>query len=181
MVVSSYGDEMDSSREVKIKKDREENVHEKYVIIVEDIIDTGLTLEKFPVDYAGVDAIILVGLLRGSTVFLAERSRVRLYSSGSMARNPGDPSKSFVLRVYNCLTPLRARVVPITASKVLRRGNVSWVHRSMRSPIIDVSHAQWSHPERSRYQAIAAEASPGVRGRLSTLGLRRRRYSSNHT
>lgn len=46
MVVSSYGNSMNSSREVKIKKDMEEDIRGKHVIIVEDIIDTGYTLEK---------------------------------------------------------------------------------------------------------------------------------------
>jgi len=46
MVVSSYGNSMNSSREVKIKKDLEEDIENKHVIIVEDIIDTGYTLEK---------------------------------------------------------------------------------------------------------------------------------------
>ncbi|MDA3809278.1 MAG: hypoxanthine phosphoribosyltransferase [Spirochaetaceae bacterium] len=46
MVVSSYGNFMNSSREVKIKKDLEEDISGKHVIIVEDIIDTGYTLEK---------------------------------------------------------------------------------------------------------------------------------------
>ena len=46
MVVSSYGNSMDSSREVKIKKDLEEEIHDRHVIIVEDIIDTGYTLQK---------------------------------------------------------------------------------------------------------------------------------------
>ncbi|MDA3851122.1 MAG: hypoxanthine phosphoribosyltransferase [Spirochaetaceae bacterium] len=46
MVASSYGNSMDSSREVKIHKDLEEDIHNKNVIIIEDIIDTGYTLEK---------------------------------------------------------------------------------------------------------------------------------------
>ena len=46
IVVSSYGSSMNSSREVKIKKDIEEDIQGKHVIIVEDIIDTGYTLEK---------------------------------------------------------------------------------------------------------------------------------------
>ena len=46
MVVSSYGASMETSREVKINKDLEEDIRDKDVIIVEDIIDTGFTLEK---------------------------------------------------------------------------------------------------------------------------------------
>ena len=46
MVVSSYGNGMESSRNVKIIKDLEENVKGRNVIIVEDIIDTGNTLKK---------------------------------------------------------------------------------------------------------------------------------------
>ena len=46
MVVSSYGNSMESSREVRINKDLEEDIRDKNVIIVEDIIDTGYTLEK---------------------------------------------------------------------------------------------------------------------------------------
>jgi len=46
MVVSSYGNSMESSREVRINKDLEEDIKNKNVIIVEDIIDTGYTLEK---------------------------------------------------------------------------------------------------------------------------------------
>lgn len=46
MSVSSYGDEIESSREVKIVKDLDENIMGKHVIVVEDIIDSGLTLKK---------------------------------------------------------------------------------------------------------------------------------------
>ena len=46
MIVSSYGNTMESSREVKIIKDLEEYIEGKNVIIVEDIIDTGYTLQK---------------------------------------------------------------------------------------------------------------------------------------
>lgn len=46
MTVSSYGKSMESSRDVKIKKDLEDDIKGKHVIIVEDIIDTGFTLKK---------------------------------------------------------------------------------------------------------------------------------------
>ena len=46
MSVSSYGDATESSREVKILKDLDENIMGKNVIVVEDIIDSGLTLKK---------------------------------------------------------------------------------------------------------------------------------------
>ncbi len=46
LVVSSYGKQMESSRDVKILKDLEEQIEGKNVLLVEDIIDTGYTLKK---------------------------------------------------------------------------------------------------------------------------------------
>ena len=46
MTVSSYGNSTESSRDVKIIKDLEEDIRGRNVIIVEDIVDTGLTLRK---------------------------------------------------------------------------------------------------------------------------------------
>ena len=46
MVVSSYGKSMESSRDVKILKDLEDPISGKDVLIVEDILDTGHTLNK---------------------------------------------------------------------------------------------------------------------------------------
>jgi hypoxanthine phosphoribosyltransferase len=45
MVVSSYQG-METSGEVRIFKDLAENIHVRHVLIVEDIVDTGLTLSK---------------------------------------------------------------------------------------------------------------------------------------
>ncbi len=45
MAVSSYGNEMVSSGVVKIIKDLDEPIENKHVLIVEDIIDTGRTLQ----------------------------------------------------------------------------------------------------------------------------------------
>lgn len=45
MNVSSYGNGMESSRDVKILKDLDDSIKDKNVIIVEDIIDTGYTLD----------------------------------------------------------------------------------------------------------------------------------------
>jgi hypoxanthine phosphoribosyltransferase len=44
MVVSSYGNSAETSGVVRIVKDLEDNIEGKNIIIVEDIIDTGLTL-----------------------------------------------------------------------------------------------------------------------------------------
>jgi hypoxanthine phosphoribosyltransferase len=46
MTVSSYGNSMVSSKDVKIKKDIEDSIEGKDVLIVEDLIDTGFTLSK---------------------------------------------------------------------------------------------------------------------------------------
>lgn len=45
MDVSSYGDELESSGEVKIIKDLDVPVKDRNIVIVEDIIDTGRTLD----------------------------------------------------------------------------------------------------------------------------------------
>lgn len=46
LTASSYGKLMDSSRDVKILKDLDEDICGRDVLIVEDIIDTGNTLNK---------------------------------------------------------------------------------------------------------------------------------------
>ncbi len=46
MRVSSYGNNMQSKGEIIITKDLEENINGKNVVIVEDIIDSGLTLKN---------------------------------------------------------------------------------------------------------------------------------------
>ena len=46
IVLSSYGNELISSGEVKIKKDLDDNIEGKHVLIVEDIIDSGNTLHE---------------------------------------------------------------------------------------------------------------------------------------
>ena len=46
MTVSSYGDKMESSRQVRIIQDLETPIKRRDVLIVEDIIDTGHTLSQ---------------------------------------------------------------------------------------------------------------------------------------
>lgn len=46
MTASSYGNAMNSNRDVKILKDLDEDIRGKDVLIIEDIIDTGNTLSK---------------------------------------------------------------------------------------------------------------------------------------
>ena len=46
MTTSSYGAGMTSNHDVKITKDLEGDIRNEHVLIVEDIIDTGYTLEK---------------------------------------------------------------------------------------------------------------------------------------
>ena len=44
MTISSYGGGTESSGEVRIRKDLDTSIRDKHVLIVEDIIDSGLTL-----------------------------------------------------------------------------------------------------------------------------------------
>jgi len=46
MTASSYGSNTESSRDVRILKDLDENIEGRDVLIVEDIVDTGYTLKK---------------------------------------------------------------------------------------------------------------------------------------
>lgn len=46
MAVSSYGEKMYPSQEIKIIKDLDQDINEKNILIVEDIIDSGNTLKK---------------------------------------------------------------------------------------------------------------------------------------
>lgn len=43
--VSSYGDRKESSGVVQIRKDLDINIEDRHVLLVEDIVDTGLTLQ----------------------------------------------------------------------------------------------------------------------------------------
>ena len=66
MSVSSYGCETVSSGDVKILKDTDLDLRGKHVLIVEDIIDTGLTLEhviKYFKDSKGVKTLKTCTLL----------------------------------------------------------------------------------------------------------------------
>src|SRR5690606_16528208 len=66
MAVSSYGAGTKSSGVVQIRKDLDTDIHDKHVLIVEDIIDSGLTLswllENF--ESRGAESIEVLALLR---------------------------------------------------------------------------------------------------------------------
>lgn len=65
MEVSSYGDEFENTRDIKIIKDLEHSVRGKNVLVVEDIIDSGLTLKKILqlIGKRGPKSVILCTLL----------------------------------------------------------------------------------------------------------------------
>ena len=66
MAVSSYGAGTKSSGVVQIRKDLDTDLHGKHVLIVEDIIDSGLTLSWLLENFAsrGAESIAVLALLR---------------------------------------------------------------------------------------------------------------------
>src|ERR1700753_3294101 len=66
MAVSSYGAGTQSSGVVRILKDLDSDLHGRSVLIVEDIIDSGLTLSwlRANVESRGADAVEICALLR---------------------------------------------------------------------------------------------------------------------
>lgn len=66
MAVSSYGSGTKSSGVVKILKDLDTDLHGRSVLIVEDIIDSGLTLSwlKSNLESRGADSVEICALLR---------------------------------------------------------------------------------------------------------------------
>ena len=66
MAVSSYGASTRSSGVVQIRKDLDTDITGKHVLIVEDIIDSGLTLSWLLENFAslGTESVELLALLR---------------------------------------------------------------------------------------------------------------------
>ena len=66
MAVSSYGTGTRSSGVVQIRKDLDSDLHGRHVLIVEDIIDSGLTLSWLLENFAsrGAESIEVLALLR---------------------------------------------------------------------------------------------------------------------
>jgi hypoxanthine phosphoribosyltransferase len=66
MAVSSYGTGTRSSGVVQIRKDLDSDLHGRHVLIVEDIIDSGLTLSWLLENFAsrGAESVEVLALLR---------------------------------------------------------------------------------------------------------------------
>ena len=66
MAVSSYGTGTRSSGVVQIRKDLDTDIHDKHVLIVEDIIDSGLTLQWLLENFAsrGAKSVEVFALFR---------------------------------------------------------------------------------------------------------------------
>jgi len=66
MAVSSYGAGTKSSGVVQIRKDLDTDIHDKHILIVEDIIDSGLTLSWLLENFAsrGAASVEVFALLR---------------------------------------------------------------------------------------------------------------------
>ncbi len=66
MAVSSYGTGTRSSGVVQIRKDLDTDIHDKHVLIVEDIIDSGLTLQWLLENFAsrGAASVEVFALFR---------------------------------------------------------------------------------------------------------------------
>ncbi len=65
MDVSSYGTNMESTRDIRILKDLDRSIKEHPIVIVEDIVDTGRTLQAVIkiLDNKGAQSIEVVSLL----------------------------------------------------------------------------------------------------------------------
>ena len=66
MAVSSYGASTKSSGVVQIRKDLDTDIHDKHVLIIEDVIDSGLTLSWLLENFAsrGAASVEVLALLR---------------------------------------------------------------------------------------------------------------------
>lgn len=71
MAVSSYGNQTDSSGVVRILKDLEGEIKGKHVLVVEDILDTGLTLKYLMRNFAARGA----ASVEVATCLLKDRER----------------------------------------------------------------------------------------------------------
>ena len=63
MSVSSYGSGTESSGRIRIVKDLDESIKDKDVIVVEDIVDTGLTMHGF-ITYLKIQRCMTAVLIR---------------------------------------------------------------------------------------------------------------------
>ena len=77
--VSSYGNDTQSSHEVCFKKDVELNLRGKNVLIIEDVIDSGLTMQKVKEHFLvrGAKSVKLCAFIKESAVLPTLRSIIQ--------------------------------------------------------------------------------------------------------
>ena len=104
MAVASYGSATDSSGVVRILKDLDAAIEDRDVLIVEDIVDSGLTLQyllrnlgsRNPSDAGGVRAADQAGAAQGGAAGevrgVRDRGQVRRRIRAGLRRAPPQPS-----------------------------------------------------------------------------------------
>ena len=104
MAISSYGEGTDSSGVVRILKDLDSNITDRHVLILEDIIDTGLTLSylmrnlgaREPASLEVCALLVKQAAARPTSRSTTSASRSRISSSSATAST--SPSGTAIFR-----------------------------------------------------------------------------------